>query len=183
MTKFLVFLAAGVLALILRSILFFLVPIQGCIPDLVLIHVVYLGIFRNPVRGVLIAFLLGYLSDLAAGGGYPGLSSLVYLALFLAARLAGRVFYARNPWIQVIITAIISMAYALMVHWILRGFGVLPGAWPGDMVRPAVQAAVSGAFAPLIFWVLFHVERLSSSERLGSEGFSRETPGEDRWSR
>ena len=162
MTKFLVFLIAGVLALVSRDLLFFTFPIGGHAPDLVLVVVLYLGIFRNPVRGLLIAFVLGYVVDLTSGGGYAGLSSLVYLALFLFARLIGRVFYGRNVLIQSIMAVVGTAVYAYSVHAILHEFGVLGTFSPGDPGRIAIQAAYNGAVAPFVFALLFRLESLVS---------------------
>lgn len=181
MTKTLIFGLVGLLLLIFRSILIFRLPIFSTCPDLVLILVVYLGIFRNPIRGLIIVFVLGLLADLTTGGGYQGLTSLSYLIVFLAARLAGKLFYARNPLIQGIITLIANIVHGIFVHWLLFSFAVLPGLWPVQFKGLLIQAFLSGLFAPLVFYLLLAVERIASLDDQKDTGIGGQTWQRSKW--
>ena len=155
MKKVAVFLAAGLVALAARTALHD--HVTRLVPDLLLVVVVYLGIFRDPLKGLPLVFLLGYLADVTAGG-FAGLTSLVYLGVFLLARGVGRVFYARNPLIQGIIVAAAGALTALAACGVLHGFGVLASAWPARPGAALLRALLTGLVAPVVFWALFAVD-------------------------
>ena len=156
MKKVVVFFLAGFLALLARTLLFD--HVTRWTPDLLLVVVVYLGIFRDPVKGLPLVFVLGGLADVTANGGFVGLTSLIYLAVFMIARLTGRLFYARNPLIQGIIVAATGALHAVAAGVILHGYGVLPSAWPAHPAGAVVRALLAGLVAPAIFWALFAVD-------------------------
>jgi rod shape-determining protein MreD len=81
----------GILLLTFQATLLSYPFIQRIRPDLVLVFILFLGLFYTPVWGGIIAFLLGFLMDLYSGNGL-GLHTLsrpliFYLTLFLRGRL------------------------------------------------------------------------------------------------
>ncbi|OGP63534.1 MAG: rod shape-determining protein MreD [Deltaproteobacteria bacterium RBG_13_53_10] len=81
----------GLLLLTFQATLLSFPFIQRIRPDLILIFVLFLGLFYTPVSGGIIAFLLGFLMDLYSGNSL-GLHTLsrtliFYLAQFLRGRL------------------------------------------------------------------------------------------------
>jgi rod shape-determining protein MreD len=179
--KVVVFLGVGLAALVTRTILYD--HLTRHVPDLLLIVVVYLGIFRDPVKGLPLVFLFGYLADLLAGGGYVGLTSAIYLGLFLLARLSGRVVYALNPMIQGIIVAAAAVLQAPATGVILHGFGVLPSAWPAHLPRAIVQALVTGLVAPAVFWALVSVDARIAPDEPRHRGIGGGREWGDGWAR
>jgi len=159
--KFLAFVFAGVFLLMFQMCLADALRMGPYAPDLLLATVVYMGIFRNPFRGALIVFLLGYLVDLLSSG-ILGISGVGYLAIFFLTRLVGRIFYARNMTFPIIMTLICSFVQRLLVVAVLKGYPGFEGAGSIDWGPLLVRSAISAAVAPLLFRLLFVVEAVST---------------------
>ncbi len=119
-------------------------------PDLGLLVVVGLGLaLRRAATGVLLAALVGYLSDLLSGS-LLGQHMLLRMAAFAAARVGSRRFNLRGPVPLAIFTAGLCAANGLAT-WALAAF-FAPGQAPA--LPPAVdfasQALVNGLLAPFV---------------------------------
>lgn len=80
----------GVIFLTLQSTLLTSFPIQRIRPDIVLILILYWGLFYPPISGGILAFFMGFLMDLFSGNSF-GLYTLskpfiFYLAQFFKGR-------------------------------------------------------------------------------------------------
>ena len=163
MIKALSFLAAGVLAVWIQSILAQEFTIYGAVPDLALIIIVYMGIFRNPIRGGVIAFCLGYMTDLFSGQLF-GQYALVFVVVFYAMRLLGKLFYMRSMVSQVIVVGIMTLLAKLIAAGIglyaMPNVGGLMGSVDYKLLGP--QLALNLVFAPIVFRLMFKLEEMTS---------------------
>jgi len=90
MKRDMMYLIAGLAALFLQTTVLSHLPVK---PDLVLILVVCLGLSQEAFSGVVLAFMLGCLTDVFAGST-PGFFALTKTIVFLLAYVArGRLFF------------------------------------------------------------------------------------------
>ncbi|MDP8256475.1 MAG: rod shape-determining protein MreD [Candidatus Alcyoniella australis] len=164
MIKALSFLTVGVLAVWLQSMLWQHLPIFGVAPDLALICVIYMGIFRNPIWGGLIAFCLGYVVDLFSGQVF-GQYVLVFVLIFYAMRVLGKLFYMRSLSFQLVSVLLITLlakllAALVMIYVVPTGSDLLALV---DLKLLLPQIGLNLVFAPLMFKVLFRLEKITTS--------------------
>lgn len=136
-------------ALVLQAAVARILPPQWC-PDLGLLVVVGLGLgMRNATTGVVLAALVGYLSD-ALSGSLLGQHMLLHMAAFAAARIGTRQLNLRGPAPLAVFTAGLSAGYLLALWAIVVFFA--RGAEPS---LPAIhdfvaQALVNGLLGPIV---------------------------------
>ena len=143
-------------ALVLQAAAARVLPPPWC-PDLGLLVVVGFGLgMRSAATGVVLAALVGYVSDLLSGS-LLGQHMLLRMAAFAAARIGSRQLNLRGRAPLAIFTAGLSAGYALAL-WALVAFfarGAEP-ALPGvhDFVAQAVVNGLLGPIvAPAVAWV------------------------------
>ena len=84
-----VFFATGMLLLVLQTTLFHLLPAWLGRPDLLFLLIVFVALYLETFRGLVLTLLLGMSMDIFSGL-LPGVYPLVYLLLFLAIRQISR---------------------------------------------------------------------------------------------
>jgi rod shape-determining protein MreD len=90
MKRGMMYLIAGLVALFLQTTVLSHLPVK---PDLVLILVVCMGLSQEAFSGLVLAFMLGCLTDVFAGST-PGFFALTKTLVFLLAYIArGRLFF------------------------------------------------------------------------------------------
>jgi rod shape-determining protein MreD len=154
MRRFVALGIAAVVAMLLQTTLFPVVPGLVVVPDLILILVVYLGVRERTVAGAAAAFLLGYFLD-TFSGTLLGLNAFALTATYLGVQ-----WVARHLWVQrglpvvamVLFAALVRDAAALAVSTLVAvrvpvwhdvlGYG-FAGALAAAVVAPAVFAAVA----------------------------------------
>ena len=123
------------------------------------VAVVLFGAFRlDHIPGLILAFLLGYASDVY-GGGTKGIGPLVMLLLCLGAHWMRRGLLLKGPWALGFMAGPLGFFHGLMQ----MGIGALVegSLWLEDL-RPAqllVQAGVLGALGPALVWLCGLAER------------------------
>lgn len=148
------FLAAGLLLLIAQGNLYPFIGwlnIHGATPNLVLPLVLFVGVHEGRMlRGALIAFGLGYATDIVASAPV-GLFSLVSVACWWLARVAGVRLTAQTLWTRVGLCFGFSLVETLLVLILLAIFGVDPQR-PVELASIAFPHAIStGLFSLVIF--------------------------------
>jgi rod shape-determining protein MreD len=136
-------------ALVVQAAATRVVAAQWC-PDLGLLIVVAFGLaLRSPATGVVLAAVVGYLSDLLSGS-LLGQHMLLRMFAFAAARVGSRRLNLRGPVPLAIFTAALSAGHGVAL-WALAAFfasGPAPALPPaGDFVA---QAVVNGLLAPFV---------------------------------
>lgn len=122
------------------------------------------GLSRNllDLPGVVTALLLGYVTDVLAGG-LRGVHSLTLGALFLISRMVARQVYMAGAVSQILVTLVASLAastVALFIRWMI---GVPPGI--GIVPVVAGQAIATGVAAPVLMRLLRVIDARLSTER------------------
>ncbi len=154
---------AGVIAVLLQVTLFAHLPFGSLKPDLVLIVVLYAGVFLPPTEGGVLSFGLGYVTDIFTGR-LIGLFTFTRVMAWLVARLASGMLNLRSVTAQTIFVAIYCvMDYFVMVA-ALRFFG--GGEYPVPEAGSAIwkTALMSAVAAPFVISALHRLERRFSTD-------------------
>jgi len=101
---------------------------DGLKPDLLLLLVVFLGLRESPVRGAVLALLLGYLMDVFAAVTL-GLNGLVMLILFLAVRTTADRVNTESPMLMVLMAGVGTLFAGLVQAFLLGYFAGQEGLW------------------------------------------------------
>lgn len=170
------FLAIGIGLLILQSNLYRLIgrfQISGITPSLLLPLVVFMGVHEYSIaRGAALAFLLGYLLDLASAAPI-GLFTFITVATFVVARAAGVRLAA-----QTLLTKVaLAFAFALLEGILII---VLTAIFSTDTARPRALASLvlphavgTAIFAPFIFNLAERVHQATITAPRPGEGGQR----------
>jgi len=134
----------SLLALLLQTTVARFLSIQGIVPDLVLLWIVYLAIRRGQIHATVAGFVLGLILDLVSGP--DGMVGLAALTKTLAGFLAGY-FYSENKTMQtlggyqfLLITALVSLVHNVVYFLLfLQGSG-LP--WSSMLLEHGIPATV-----------------------------------------
>ncbi len=163
--------AIGVALLLIQGNLFrFLGPlsIHGITPNLVLPLIVFLGVHEGAMaRGALLAFGLGYATDLFASAPI-GLFTFSSVAIWWLSRVTAVRLSAQTLPTQVLLAGLFSMIESAMVLTLLAIFGV-DSQRPVEIATIIVPRAIAtGLVSPLIF-------RLAQRLHQGSSPSARPT--------
>jgi rod shape-determining protein MreD len=121
------------------------------IPALVFPLILFMGVHEYSLaRGALIAFVLGYATDVL-GIAPVGLYTFTYVATFVLARGAGVRLAAQTTWMQVLLVGAFSILQSTMVLVLLAIFGRDP--WVPRTLYPLAfpHAVATAAVAPVAF--------------------------------
>jgi len=80
-------------------------------PDLILVLVVYLGLIETPLRGGVLAYLLGACLD-AMAGSHQGLHGVTLLLLFYVVRFAADRFNTESSRLVLLMVGVGTLLYA-----------------------------------------------------------------------
>jgi rod shape-determining protein MreD len=136
--------ALSLLILLLQTTVVRFLSIQGIVPDIVLLWIVYLAIRRGQVTATVAGFLLGLTLDLISGP--DGMVGLAALTKTLSGFLAGY-FYNENKTQQtlggyqfIMIVVMASLVHnAIYFFLFLQGSGLL---WSEMLMRHGVPTTV-----------------------------------------
>ncbi|MGO9834630.1 MAG: hypothetical protein ACLP1X_10465 [Polyangiaceae bacterium] len=121
------------------------------IPALVFPLILFMGVHEYSLaRGALVAFVLGYATDVL-GIAPVGLYTFTYVATFVLARGAGVRLAAQTTWMQVLLVGAFSLLQSTMVLVLLAIFGRDP--WVPRTLYPLAfpHAIATAAVAPVAF--------------------------------
>ncbi len=124
------------------------------------VPVVLFGAFRlKRIQGLILAFLLGYASDIY-GGGTKGIGPVVMVLLCLAGHWMRRGLLLRGPWALGLMAGPFGFFHGVL----LMGMGALVegSLWLEDL-QPAqllLQAGVIWVLGPALVWLCGLTERL-----------------------
>lgn len=166
-------LALGAALLLLQGNLFrFLGPIDvhGLTPSLVLPFVIFLGVHEiQMARGALLAFGLGYLTDLL-GSAPIGLFAFTYVAIWWLARVAAVRLTAQTIFTQMFLALLFAFVEGAVVLMMLAIFGVDPQR-PVEISSVVIPHAVSTAVcSPPIFKLAQRLQQVNPIVDRNREG-------------
>jgi len=166
----LAFVLLGFLLLVQQAAVGVMVPLDEWAPNLLLPIVIYLGVAHDVhiVRGVSLAFVLGYLLDSFCGSPM-GLQTFVMVATFLVARGAGLNLFMRGPLFQIALTFVFGVLAGGSIL-ALRAIFEPPAPFPTGSVTDTVVALTAGAaitalLSPAIFLVVRRLDALVTRRR------------------
>ena len=145
----------GVIFLTLQVTLLTSFPIRRIRPDLILILVLYLGLFYPPISGGLLAPFMGFLMDLFSGNGF-GLYALTNPLIFYGARFFKGRFYLESLTSQFLFVFIFGLVEDLLILILLGALN--PG--PIDKLYPMLltfllpQSLFTCLITPIIFFLI-----------------------------
>ncbi len=120
---------------------------------MVLLTVLYLGLYHQFRQGYTITFFLGYLMDLFSGGPM-GLYIFLYLGSFFLTQMIREIFYLKNMLFQVIFILIFSLSSDLLLFLLLWIFSS-PMSFPSSMLKWIVlQGIYNASVGPFLFLLL-----------------------------
>lgn len=144
-------LLAGVLLLMAQTALGIVLRSDHLTPSLVLPMVLYMSVGEfSLARGVSVAFVLGYLTDLFSGGSL-GLWTFTLVGVFLLARVAGLKLFLHGVVFQTVLTFLASCVAGVGMIGLLLVFDRRVLALPPALGVIAAQAAATALCAPLVF--------------------------------
>jgi rod shape-determining protein MreD len=144
-------LLAGVLLLMAQTALGLILRSDHLTPSLVLPMVLYMSVGEfSLARGVSVAFVLGYLTDLFSGGSL-GLWTFTLVSVFLLARVAGLKLFLHGVVFQTVLTFVASCVAGVGMMGLLLVFDRRVLALLPALGTVASQAVATALFAPLVF--------------------------------
>jgi rod shape-determining protein MreD len=151
---------AGFLAVVLQTTLFKYQPFRL---DLIFVMVVLLGLFRDPIQGALMAFLLGAIEDHFGGLPVAGVFLFSRTLIFILANLLCRRFSAFSPAAQFLFALGLGAVDKVLLYLLILWFSA-PGAaslerWPFWIAEILVNAGL----APFFYLVMSGVPGLFES--------------------
>ncbi len=191
----------GFALLLVQSSLSVLIPIHPFVPVLLLPMALYLGVTPEVgfLRGALIAFVLGVISDETTGAPL-GYGTFLFVATFLLSRVAAFRLFLRGVPFQIGATtgiALLASAAMLAVCAILSDNGrepfaleMTPGGWAGWVLEGAADAdslprvgavtniasvlfgsaLATGLVSPLVYTMVRRIETFTLRVRTRPEG-------------
>ncbi len=122
----------------------------GLSANVILIIVLYFGLVRGPMTGILMGFFWGLLVD-ASSLGLIGLHAFLYACAGFIAGLLRRQLDEKKMWTQAIFTLGVSVLYTMFYFILDRVFSTGPHPVSWSM---AAQPLLNAAVAPLFFWMM-----------------------------
>lgn len=161
MKKYLLFGTATIFMLFFQRIWMEYFPILGAGPDLVLLTLVYFAAFHDPIKGLFLAFVLGFIND-ALFGYHPGMYATIYTIIFWTMHQLGKNFYLRSIMFQFVAAITVTIAFTLIEFIILTVFEVpVP-------IRVALWLSLPGRLllntliSPVLYRSLWAIEDIST---------------------
>lgn len=149
MKDYIIILPLAILFLLIKSTIFYWMPL----PDVLLIIVFHLAITRPTAIGVILTFIIGYLSD-AFTGGVMGVTSFSLIVVYVFTYLFSHKLQIKSRNAQTIMLGLFSLVKGLVIYYLIL-----------DMVSFAVlykviipTALMTGLFAPAIITILLRLD-------------------------
>src|SRR4030042_3633850 len=148
----------GVIFLTLQTTLLTSLPIQRIRPDLVLILILYLGLFYPPISGGILALFIGFLMDLFSGNGF-GLYTLSRPLIFYMAQLFKGRFYLESFTSQFLFVFIFGLVEGLLIFILLNVLnpGPIGNFYPLLFTFLFPQSFFTGLITPVLFFLIHKV--------------------------
>jgi len=161
--RLLLLFVAGFIAVLLQVTVFAHLPFGPVKPDLLLIVVIYVGIFLPATEGGVLSFALGYLADLFSGN-LIGLFTFTRVSAWLVAKLASGMLNLKSVPAQTIFVAFYSFVDYFVMVAALRFFG--GGEYPLPEAASALwkTALMNAVAAPFVIIAISRLERRFSTD-------------------
>lgn len=158
---------ASFILLILQAAFAQVVPFDLFIPNLSFPIILYLALHDyNAAHGVILAFAIGYLTDIFAGSPM-GLHTFTSVAVFLVSRVAALRLFFQGWFFEIILVFVLASASSLTLLLIRALFDKDFGGLLIHFKIVISRAGATAVFAPLIFGITGWIERTIPRRRRG----------------
>jgi rod shape-determining protein MreD len=147
-------------ALLLQTTIVPLLPFGAAMPDLLLIVVVYLGLYFHSWAGACGAFAIGYLQD-SFSGSLPGLNAFAMTVVFTVVYLASRRVWVTNTLSKIVLVFFASLVKTFALLALLGAFLSLEGVWRTAVKYVFVEAVLAAAIGPIMFALLARTQQVA----------------------
>jgi rod shape-determining protein MreD len=144
---------AGIVSMLLQTVVFPVVLPASLAPNLLLVLVVYLGVQQLGAPGALGAFVLGYFLD-TFSGTLLGLHAFAFTTVYLGVHHVARMLWTEGGLPVVLIVFGSACAYAFLVL-VITSLAATHG-----LRHAALEAVVAAAVTPVVFAFLSWEQRL-----------------------
>jgi len=153
------YVVATLAALTLQTGGLHMLPLGNHIPDLILILAVYLGLKHHTALAAIIAFVMGYATDVFSGSQI-GLNAFMITLIFLLAYEASRHLMVTNDFVGSIAVFFAVIIKVFGVFAVTGSFRSLSDADAGMMRVALLQGLLTAIVAPFVFASLSGGKRL-----------------------
>lgn len=145
----------GVIFITLQTTLLTSFPIQRIRPDILLILILYLGLFYPPISGGILALFIGFLMDLFSGNGF-GLYTLSRPLIFYVAQFFKGGFYLESFTSQFLFVFIFDLVEGLLILILLSALnpGPIGNLYPLLFTFLLPQSFFTGLITPILFFLI-----------------------------
>lgn len=121
--------------------------------DIVIIFIVFLSVYYSETGAGIFSFGQGFITDILSGG-ILGLSTLIYLFVFLFVRQASRPLDLLSPGGQVMVVFMAVILKEVTMVFLLHLFSLEVILSPMNYLSFFVSAVCSGLIAPILFFII-----------------------------
>jgi rod shape-determining protein MreD len=147
-------LLVGIIFLILQTTLLSSFPIQRIRPDILLIFTLYLAFLFPPISGGVLAFLMGYLTDLLSGNAL-GFYTFSRPLIFFAAQFFKGKFYVEGFSSQFLFAFVSAILEGMLILILMNALQTLSfgNLYPLLFTFLLPQSFFTGLATPLLFFL------------------------------
>ena len=140
-------------------------PHQLAKPDLLLILVVYFGLYTSPLAGAMLAFLSGYMMDIFSGSIF-GVHTFSKTAIFFLTILIKDRFYVKSPLFQAGTIFSFSIIEGFIIISILGLISPIENLLPPFLTFIIPKSLITGLVGPFFIGLIKYVSLLSQGESI-----------------
>jgi rod shape-determining protein MreD len=153
--------------LILQATFAQIIPFDIFIPNLSFPIVLYIALHDyNASHGVVLAFAIGYLTDIFAGSPM-GLHTFMTVAVFLVSRVAALRLFFQGWFFEIILVFVLACLSSMILLLIRALFDKDFGSLLIHFKIVVSRAGATAIFAPLIFGITGWIDRVIPRRRRG----------------
>lgn len=153
----------ALVAVVVQTAVFPLLPVLSVPPDLLLILCVYLGLYVHSPAGAVGAFAIGYIED-SFSGTLPGLNAFAMSVVFVGVYLTSRRLWVENAVSRIVLVFVAALLKAVAMMVLIGAFLSLDGLWRTVVRYVFFEALLAAALSPPIFALLARTHPAAVSE-------------------
>ena len=165
MKKYLPLLGLIFLSLVFQTTALAELPHQLAKPDLLLILIVYFGLYTSPLVGAILAFLSGYVMDIFSGSIF-GVHTFSKTAIFFLTILIKDRFYVKSPLFQAGTIFSFSIIDGFIIISILGLVSPVENLLPSFFAFIIPKSLITGLVGPFFIALIRYVSILSQGESI-----------------
>jgi rod shape-determining protein MreD len=127
-------------------------------PDLLLLLVVYLGLYEEPWRGGALVYLIGWMYD-GAAGVFPGLHGYILLGIFFAVRATVTRVNTESSVLLLCLVTAGTVLQSVLLAFALEFFLPAVDYWPSLVLQLPAQLLINMLAALLLLRLVLRLQR------------------------